>query len=228
MKRNLVVALAAGLVASSLMISAGTAQAKKPSGPLVVGTDAAGDWGDGSNNAVGDALGQDLLEASIGPGEAGMLNFVIKVNSLPAAGGTPEVTRYNWSFTVDGEYRELDGKFTNFSRGTCDPTAGTCPPPRNPGLQPFFLRGNCATDATLPVTLTTCEELATIQALFDAGAGTITIPVPLEALPAKKGTKIVGAAGTLGGTIAAIPSAFVSGTNFPMDTMATLKTYTVR
>jgi hypothetical protein len=76
----------------------------------------------------------------------------------------PEATRYTWNLDVDPTPHlvtedgsnpdlksfDLDGKFTNFSRGACDPTAGTCPPPRNPGLQPFVLRGDCGVDTTTP------------------------------------------------------------------------------
>jgi hypothetical protein len=224
MRKKLLISLVAGVVSTALLLPA-TAHAAKKSGPVVVGTDAEGDWGDGSNTAVGEALGQDLVSATIGMADASTVNFVIGVKSLPAAGGAPEVTRYTWDFTVDGEHLELDGKFTNFSRGTCDPTAGTCPPPRNPGLHPFVLRGNCTTDATLPVTLTICEELALIEATFDVEAATITIPVPVDALGAKPGSKIVGMPGTFGGTISAAPSAFLTSDSMPMDILNTLKTF---
>ncbi|HEV2756931.1 MAG TPA: hypothetical protein VG318_14280 [Actinomycetota bacterium] len=224
MSKKLLVSLVAGVVATALLLPA-TAQAAKKSGPVVVGTDAEDDWGDGSNTAVGDALGQDLVSASIGMADAATVNFVIGVKSLPAAGGAPEVTRYTWDFAVDGEHLELDGKFTNFSRGACDPTAGTCPPPRNPGLYPFILRGECTTDATLPVTLTICQELAKVEAVFDAATATITIPVPVEALGAKPGSKISGVGGTFGGTISAAPSAFLTSGSMPMDMMVTTKTF---
>lgn len=225
MSKKLLVSLVAGVVASALLLPASVAQAGKKAGPVIVGTDPEGDWGDGSNTAVGDALGQDLVSATIGMADAKTVNFVIGLKSLPAAGGAPEVTRYSWNFTVDGEALELDGKFTNFSRGTCDPTAGTCPPPRNPGLQPFILRGECTKDTTTPVTLTICEELAKVQAVFDAAEATITIPVPVEALGAKPGSKIVGVPGTFGGTLSAAPSAFLTSSSMPMDQMFTTKTF---
>ena len=226
MSKKLLVSLVAAGVAAALIMPVGAAQAaKKKSGPVVVGTDAEGDWGDGSNTDVGDALGQDLVSATIGMADAATVNFVIGVKSLPAAGGAPEVSRYTWDFSVDGEHLELDGKFTNYSRGACDPTAGTCPPPREPGLQPFVLRGNCRVDATLPVNLTICDELAKVQAVFDAEAATITIPVSVDALGAKPGSKIVGAPGTFGGTISAAPSAFVTSSDMPMDQLFTMKTF---
>jgi hypothetical protein len=140
----------------------------------------------------------------------------------------PEIARYTWDFNVDGKFRELDGKFTNYSRGACDPTAGSCPPPRDPGMQPFFLRGNCGVTETPAITFTACEELAAIQATFDAAAGTITIPVPMAALGAKTGSKVEPAANIFGGSVSASPSAFVTSAAFPMDILTTTKTYVVR
>lgn len=228
MKKFLSLALI-GLVAGSLLAPANAA--KKPKGPLTVGTDAAGDWGSNTDPGIaplGDVLGQDMVGAEIGLAEdKKTLNFVIKLNALPPTGGMPEFSRYTWDFTVDGEERELDGKFTNYSRGVCDPTSGQCPPPRDPGMQPFLVRGNCAVDNTTPVALTLCEELAKVQGIFDAAAGTITIPVPLDALGAKPGSKITGAPGTFGGTISAAPAAFVTNGTMPMDLLTTTKTYVV-
>lgn len=228
MKKLLSLALI-GLLAGALFAPSNAA--KKPKGPVVVGTDVAGDWGSNTDPGIaplGDVLGQDLVGAEIGLAEdKKTLNFVIKVNGLPPSGGMPEFTRYTWDITVDGELRELDGKFTNYSRGACDPTSGQCPPPRDPGLQPFLVRGNCTVDNTTPVALTICEELAKVQALFDAAAGTITIPVPIDALGAKPGSKITGSPGTFGGTISAAPSAFVTNSAMPMDLLTTTKTYVV-
>lgn len=218
-------ALTAAAVAAAMVMPMGAAQAAKKGAPVVVGEDPAGDWGDGSNAAVGDALGQDLVSATIGMADAKTVNFVIGVNSLPPVGGTPEVTRYTWDFSVDGTGLELDGKFTNYSRGACDPTAGSCPPPRDPGQQPFLLRGECTQQATPAMTLTLCQELAKIQAVFDPEAATITIPVPVDALGAKPGSKIVGMAGTFGGTISAAPAAFFTRSDFPMDQLFTTKTF---
>jgi hypothetical protein len=202
---------------------------------VVVAKDDEGDWGAASalggtpGQELGGVSGQDLIGAEIGMADKTTVNFVIKVASLPPTGGTPEAVRYIWSLSVDGEYVELDGKFTNYSRGTCDPTAQTCPPPRNPGMQPFLVRGNCTTDAN--ANLTTCEELGIVQATFDGGAGTITIPVPLELINAKAGSKIEGGSSdftaAVGGQILAIPSAFISRSDMPSDGMNMDKSFKV-
>ena len=227
--KGLISLLLTGLVAAAIVAPAGVAGAKAAK-PLAVGTDAAGDWGaavDPNIGPLGDALGQDLVGAEIVQDGANV-NFVIKLNSLPPSGGAPEISRYTWNFFVDKTPFELDGKFTNYSRGVCDPTAGTCPPPRDPGTQPFFLRGNCGENDLVATTFTACEELEKIQATFDAASGTITIPVSATALKAKKGSKIIPGTNIFGGSISAAPSAFLTSSAFPIDTLTATKTFVVR
>ncbi|MDQ4065338.1 MAG: hypothetical protein M3161_04760, partial [Actinomycetota bacterium] len=177
----------------------------------------------------GGPLGQDLLEASIALGEDGKtINFVMKVSQLPPNGGMPEFTRYTWDFVVDkSDTIEIDGKWMNYTRGACDPTSGQCPPPRDPGPQPFLVRGNCAETATPAGNVILCEELAKVQGIFDPAAGTITVPVPMDAIKAKPGSKIVGVPGTFEGTISAAPAAFFTRGDMPMDVLFVTGTYVV-
>lgn len=229
----------AGLMLTGLMVGtvfgpAGHALAKgkgmkmKMSGPVVVATDPANDWGsnvDPTVQPIGDALGQELTGASMSMADMGTVNFVINVNSLPANGGAPEVSRYTWDATVDGKFVEFDGKWTNYSRGACDPTSGQCPPPRDPGMQPFIVRGDCTTDSSTNVT--TCKELGLVQAKFDTASKSITIPVPLALIHAHPGSKIGAGINIFGGSISAAPSAFLSSSAGPSDVMAITKTFTV-
>ena len=220
----------AALIAGALVAPAGIANAKKkkaPKGPVVVGTDEAGDWGsavDPNIGPIGDALGQDLVEAEIGMADAETINFVIKLASLPPSGGAPEVSRYTWYFNVDGAENQIDGKFTNYSRGACDPTAGSCPPPRDPGLQPFVVRSECVANEA---NVTICQEKGIVQAAFDAAKGTITVPVPMELISAKKGSKIEAGVNLFGGSISAAPSAFATTSAFPLDTLTITGTFIV-
>jgi hypothetical protein len=216
----LVAALALGILAPG----AATA-AKKAPGPVVVGTDDAADWGvnaDPNITPLGGPLGQELVEASIGMADPKTVQFVIKVASLPPSGGVPESSRYNWDFTVNGTAYQLTGAFTDYLRGVCNPLhTGACPPPQDPGQQPFFLRqGPCTVTAE-------CNLLATFQATFDPATSTVTIPVPLSAIKAKPGSKIGPGVSTLGGTVYAAPAALVSHANLPNDTMTVLKTFVV-
>jgi hypothetical protein len=231
MKRKAVVSLLlSGLLAASLVGVAAPASAGKTAKPVVVGEDPSGDWGTAVDPQIapaGDALGQDLVGASIAMNGKDKVDFVMSLNSLPPSGGVPEITRYTWDFNVDGEFRELDGKFTNYSRGACDPTAGTCPPPRDPGMYPFSVRGNCGVTPVGTVSLTTCEELALVAGVFDATAGTVTVTVPLDALGAKPGSKITPGVNIFGGSISATPAAFVTNGTMPNDTMVVTKTFAV-
>ncbi|MFN2593664.1 MAG: hypothetical protein ABR579_02100 [Actinomycetota bacterium] len=234
MKSKLLVAgLLGAILVGSLLTSAAPAATAKMT---VVGTDPAGDWGqaaapDASLYPVfaqlGDSLGQDLTGAMIGMKDAKTVNFMMALNSLPPNGGVPEVSRYTWDLTVDGKFVELDGKWSNYSRGACDPTSGQCPPPRDPGLQPFIIRGDCTTDNTTPSAVTTCKELGIVQAVFDSSAKTITVPVPLALIHGKAGSKIGPGTNLFGGTISAIPAAFLSSSAMPLDVLTATKTFTV-
>ena len=225
-KKAVVALIGAALVTASFVGSSATAAAPKPK---TVGTDPAGDWGantDPNIAPLGDALGQDLVGAAIGMADKKTVNFVLKVNSLPPSGGVPEFTRYWWDFTVGKTVYELDGKFTNYSRGACDPTSGQCPPPRDPGMQPFLVRGG---DCTTTQNVTTCPEVGLVHATFDAATGEITIPVPLKMIKAKPGSKIGPAAPltTVGGAITAAPAAFVTNGSMPLDSLLQTKAFIV-
>jgi hypothetical protein len=196
--------------------------------PRTVGEDPEGDWGEDVDPAlsqVGHYLGQDLVEAQIGMEDRSTLNFILKLAYLPPWGGWPELTRYTWDFTVNGEERQIDGKWMNYTRGACDPTSGQCPPPRDPGMQPFILRGDCELLQIGVTTFRACQELAVIQAIFDPDEATITIPVPLEALEPKRRARIAGGQNTFAGSISAAPSAFATYGAFPMDTMVMDKVF---
>lgn len=231
MSRSKFAAITAAVLALALTGGSHLATAAKK--PRVVGTDPAGDWAhnvDTRISPLGDQLGQDLLEASIGMKDASTVNFIIKVGNLPSNGGVPEFTRYVWSLEVDGEYVELDGKYTNYSRGSCDPTSGQCPPPRDPGTAPFLVRGDCTTN---DANTTTCVEKGLVNGQFDPEAGTITIPVSLELLGAEKKSVIKAGASDFttnentGGPLVSIPSAYLSSTGAPNDVLQMTKTFKV-
>ncbi len=233
MKKRLPVSiLLVAFVLAALLVPEGAAAPKKkkkkkkaPPVTLIVGTDDPGDWGanvgDGLN-PIGDGLGQDLVEATITLADPETLNFIIKVNSLPPTGGIPEASRYNWDLTVDGVAFQLTGAFTEYIRGICNPLhTGACPPPQDPAMSPFFLRqGPCTVGND-------CFVLATLNATFDAGAGTIIIPVPLEALEAAPGATIGPGVSTFGPSMYAVPALFVSYADSPSDTMEVATSYVI-
>ncbi|HJR44610.1 MAG TPA: hypothetical protein VJ927_03310 [Actinomycetota bacterium] len=219
--------LLAAAVAGALLVQPGLASAKgkKKSGPQIVGTDDAGDWGanvDANLAPLGDVSGQELVEASIAMADAKTVNFIIKLNSLPPSGGLPEVSRYNWDIMVDGDQFQLTGGFTEYIRGICNPNVtNSCPPPRDPGSAPFFIRqGPCNVGAA-------CEEVGLVHATFDAAAATITVPVTLDIIKAKPGSKITPGASAYGASIYATHQANVSNAALPHDTMTVTGTFVV-
>jgi hypothetical protein len=215
-------------IASLGAVAVAPVNAAKKSKPVVMGTDPDDDWGANADPNIapaGDALGMELVEASIGMADTKTVNFVIKVKSLPPSGGIPEFVRYLWVVTVDGELLQIDGKFTNYSRGACDPTAGTCPPPRDPGSAPFSVRGNCVNQTAA----VTCEERGLVNGTFDTAAATITVPVTLEMLGAKAGSVIAHGTQADSGFsgVLTIPSAWASQSSMPSDTILLTKTFRV-
>ena len=221
------------LVVAALIAPTGVAAAKGGKGKsqlTAVSTDADNDWGTNADPALagfGEHLGQELIGGAIGMADKKTVNFVFQMKALPPWGGWPEFSRYTWDFTVGKETFEIDGKFTNYSRGACDPTSGQCPPPRDPGMQPFLVRGKCHVEALQVTNFTICEEVAKVQGVFDAAAGTITVPVPLAAIGAKPGSKIGPGQGTFGAPISAAPAVFATFDNWPMDTAQVTKTFVV-
>ena len=226
MKAKVLVTTLIALLIGSLLATPTTASAQKAPKPFVVGTDDPGDWGanaDANIALLGGPLGQELLEASISMIDAKTIGFNIKVASLPPQGGWPEVSRYNWDISVGGgDLYQITGGFTEYARGVCNPLhTNYCPPPQDPGMQPFFIRqGPCTVGAE-------CHVVGLVHATFDAATGTITIPVPLETIKAKPGSKIGPGVTTLGGTVYAAPAAVVSHASLPNDVMTVLKSFTV-
>jgi hypothetical protein len=221
--------IAAGLTAvlAASLAGATPATAAKVKAKALA-TDPANDWGanvDAQLAPIGDNLGQELVKASLAR-DGKNLNFIIQVNSLPPTGGVPEFSRYNWDFTVNGTAIQLSGGFTEYLRGTCNPTynPAECPPPRDPGSAPFFLRqGGCLLSAPPGP----CEELAKVNGTFDVDTATITVPVPMKVIKAKPGSKIGPGVSALGGSIYSAPQAFISNSALPHDTMTITKTYKI-
>lgn len=230
MRGRLAISLVSAVVVAGALLGPATSAAGAAK-PFVTGTDPVGDFhgldGDPAWAPLGDVFGADLVKASIVKADAKTLEFIIEVNSLNTV---PEVVRYIWGMNIDDEYVELDGKYTNYSRGTCDPTSGQCPPPRDPGQQPFLVRGDCGQDPNAS-NVTVCKELGIVKAVFDTTANTITIPVPMDLIGAKPKSKITignsDFSSQAGGNVLAILSAFFSQSNWPADSMMTTKTFVV-
>jgi hypothetical protein len=203
----------------------------------VVADGAAGTFGGGGEAAqAGHELGADLLEARIRMPDAEHVEFQIQTTNLPASGGAPEVIRYTWDMAVDtgegAKVAQLDGKFTNYSRGVCDPTAGCDPTalgadggPTDPGLQPFFWRGDLEQLDLGATTFNAMRNYATVPAIFDTDEDTITVSVPVEAISLIEGvewgdcSQILPGAGLNGGVVESSFAAWLTSGAFPHDTL---------
>lgn len=221
--------IAVGITASLLglvLVAGPQAVAGGKKGPVEVATDDPADWGanvDATIAPAGTPLGMELLGAAIGlSDDKKAINFIIKLAG-PSSGGAPELVRYGWEFTVDGNAFQLNGGRTELLRGMCNPltTDPACPPnvgdPATLTNFPFFVRsGPCTVGAE-------CVVNAVVNATFDVAENTITIPVPLEVVDAKLGSKI-GPMGGLFGAIYAAPGALVTNASVPHDAIMLTKT----
>ena len=130
---------------------------------------------------------------------------------------------------MDGQQMVITGAFTEFIRGFCYPfhTQPACPPNAGDPAQamdaPFFVRQrSCALGEE-------CVVRAVVNSTFDPATGLIMVPVPLDAIDAKPGSKIEPLTGGLyGGTIYAALGAPVSTIGeAPHDTMVVTKSFVV-
>lgn len=222
------------LIGALLGPEASMAREETPS--RVMGTDRIGDWGRNVSDGLGplgDALGQDLVSAAIGMADADTVEFKIGLNSLPITGGIPEISRYEWEFKVDGTPFVLDGRFTNYVRGTCDIYDGQCPPPRapsDPTKHPFRILDDWEWGPVW-APLVVLHERGLVYATFDAETATISIPVPLELIDARPGSKIEPGVGIFGnnfdGNVMSRPAAWFTPAQFPVDVLRTKRTFVV-
>ncbi|MFT5222889.1 MAG: hypothetical protein ACI867_001199 [Glaciecola sp.] len=122
--------------------------------------------------ADGSALGLNLVDATIEQTETG-LHFVWLVDNL-AAPAPPELTRYNWSFSIDGETFQLQAKTSNLASVTLpDDPAGHV---TNAGAS-FQVRGNC-TDSYQGTPVAGCPHIGWVTGAFDTANNAITMDVP--------------------------------------------------
>lgn len=223
--RGLLTAVAIGALVVGMVAPSGVAAAKK-SGPVVVATDDPADWGanvDPTIAPAGTPLGMELVEAAIGlSDDKTAVNFIIKLGG-PTGAAIPELVRYGWEFSVDGNSFQLNGGRTELLRGMCNPliTDPACPPnvgdPAKLTNFPFFLRsGTCTAGAD-------CKIHGVYNATFDVATTTITVPVPLADLEAKLGSTIAPVPGTFGAIYAA-PGALVTTNGLPHDAISITKT----
>ena len=148
--------------------------------PTVVATDPAGDGPVIAEASA--AAGIDLLRADVWQSDAAWpyLEFRWEVSDLPspetAPGSVPEVLRYSWSFTVDGERYQLSAKLTNQAGTTSvvDPLG----PATHVG-RAFELLGDCGDPVPAVEAADSCRHLAWLDGSFDVTEEMVSIRVPV-------------------------------------------------
>jgi len=182
--------------------------------PTPVGTDPAGDWGNGAPG--GAESGQDLLKAYIGRRDKDTLEFILRVEALPPREEAYALFAvYEWYFTVDGSY---DMGFY----GPCQAHAyGDCASTTDPLA--FVL-----SDFSRGVNYMLTAEL-------DYDRQQIVFPIPLDALGASSGSIISPRPATSHDPKAAVAAHTVyfvnqppNGTVTPRDTLVINRNYRIR
>jgi hypothetical protein len=238
MKRAL--AIVGALLLAAVVAPAGAeepGEAEDPRFPTewhVVADGDAGTFGGGGEAAqLGHQLGGDLVEARIRMPDADHVEFQIQTTNLPSVGGTPEVIRYTWDMFVDSGDgpvdASLDGKFSNYTRGVCDPTAGCNPAegrnPEDPGMRPFQWRGPVEVIPLAATNFNARSNLATVAADFDTDEHTITVLLPVEMINLLDGVEfgdcstIAPGAGLNGGVVESRLAAWITMNSFPGDVL---------
>lgn len=163
----------------------GAAQAK----PVTLWEDATGDATMGQAPQSIPA-GWDLTSGAIEKKGKDLL-FTVTHADMPPIGSAPEVSRFIWNFSVDGEPYRFTVKSVDI--GKPDLLAGqtTERVGRADVAGHFRLEGECTPEPTPagPEAIN-CPPLAYLEGSFDAATMSFTVTLPLATVKAKPGSKI--------------------------------------
>ncbi|HVL63874.1 MAG TPA: hypothetical protein VM573_01750 [Actinomycetota bacterium] len=185
--------LAAGLVAGLLATLAPAAAAA----PMTVWEDEEGDafLGDATLAPVFGGAGFDLASGSLEVKD-GNLEFTVVHAQMPPFGNVPEAARFIWAFNVDGTDYRITVKRADI--GKPDVVAGQTTERlgRVDVNGHFRLEGECATEAAPAVfSFVNCKPLGYFEGSYDTAAKTFVFPLPLDAVGAKPGSKVIAGGG---------------------------------
>lgn len=169
-------------------------------GPVVVMfTDPVGDTGINATAAPGPApgmLGLDLVKGTV-QRVKNDLQFAFTMSSMPTQGSLPEAARLLYHFDVDGVGWRVTVKSVDVGKPDALAQSGTDRVGKVDQAGHFRLE-QCASDTTLPVTLSQCRPVAYLAGKVDPAKATLSWTVPLATVKAKTGSKLT--AGTTGAT----------------------------
>lgn len=178
----------------------GQATAGKAGKPVKVFEDATGDAGIDQGGPVPgfDQAGFDLVSGEITKVKKN-LEFKVTMAAMPDTGSLPEGARFIWHFNVDGEEYRFTIKSQDIGKPDLVAQTGTERIGRV-DLEGHFRLEQCATDTTLPVTLSNCTAVAYEDGTFDPASKSFTAIVPLKDIKAKTGSLITAGTGAASNT----------------------------
>lgn len=176
-------------IAVSLAASLALAPWAHAGPPVAVMTDAAGDAGINDQAAPGAAqAGMDLVKATIAR-TGGDLVFTVTMASMPSPGSMPEAARLLYHFDVDKEPWRITAKSVDVGKPDLVARTGTERVGKVDTAGHFRLE-QCASDSTLPVTLSQCNPVGYLKGKVDVAEKTMSWTIPLATLKAKPGMKV--------------------------------------
>ena len=177
----------------ALAVSLATALAIAPwahAGPaVVVVKDAAGDAGLNGEEAPGAAeAGMDIVQGTIARVKADLV-FTVTMASMPSQGSMPEAARLLYHFDVEKTPWRITAKSVDVGKPDLVARTGT----ERVGkveMAGHFRLEQCASDTTLPVTLSQCNPVGYLTGKVDPATKSLSWTIPLATLKAKPGMKV--------------------------------------
>ena len=159
-------------------------------GPAVaVMTDPAGDAGLNGEALPGAAqAGMDIVKGTIQRTGADLV-FTVTMASMPSQGSMPEAARLLYHFDVEKEPWRITAKSVDVGKPDLVARTGTERLGKIESAGHFRLE-QCASDTTLPITLSQCNPVAYLKGKVDVAAKSLSWTVPLATLKAKPGMKV--------------------------------------
>lgn len=192
------------LAATAAVAAAVTLAVSTPAsaGPVVVMfTDPVGDTGVNNTPAPGPVPGEaglDLVKGTVQRVKNDLL-FAMTMAKMPAQGSLPEAARLLYHFDVDGVGWRMTVKAVDVGKPDVIAQSGTDRVGKVDQAGHFRLE-QCASDTTLPLTLSQCKPVGYLKGKVDAAKATISWTLPMATIKAKTGSKLTagttGAAGT--------------------------------
>jgi hypothetical protein len=176
------------LVLSSIMVIGLIGSAHAAPKPKTVWEDPSGDATIGGQTPQSLPGGWDLTGATIAKSGAN-LEFTVTHADMPPTGSGPEVTRFVWSFAVDGEPYRFTVKSVDIGKPDVAGGQTTERVGRVDVAGHFRLEGECVT-VTTGIGFVNCPPLEYLEGSFDPAAMSFTIILPLASVKAKTGSVI--------------------------------------